>query len=113
MEDLKVCFCVSVRGAGGGFQKAKKGCGILSGDHPSYESRRLAEVLLYLHSGGNYKSPEVRTSVNRLSCRLNTSCVFRDICSLVFLRLTGVYRVFFRAAVRFVLSGFLLLIEQS
>lgn len=57
---LKVCFCVSARGAGGGFQKAK-GFGNLSGDHPSYESRRRAEVLLYLHSWGNYKSPEVRT----------------------------------------------------
>lgn len=49
--------------------------------------------LLYLHSGGIYKSPEVRTSVSRLSCRLKASCVFTDICRLVFLRQTGVYRL--------------------
>lgn len=59
-----------------GFKKAK-GCGILSGDHPSYESGRLAEALLYLDSWGKCKSPEVRTSVSRLSCRLNISCVFK------------------------------------
>lgn len=39
MEELKVRFCVQVRGAGGGFQKSKKGCGILSGDHPSYREQ--------------------------------------------------------------------------
>lgn len=79
--------CVFVRRLGvrvEGFKKQKV-LGNLSGDHPSYESRRRAEVLLYLHSWGNYKSPEVRTSVSRLSCRLSTSCVFRDICSSVFL----------------------------
>lgn len=33
-------------------------------------------ALLYSHTRGNYKSPGVRTSVNRLSRHLNTSCVF-------------------------------------
>lgn len=54
-----------------------------------------------LRSWGNYKSPGVRTSVSRPSCHLNTSCVFGDTRSSVFLRRTGVYS--------FELHGFLLL----
>ena len=41
-------------------KKGKKGCGILSRDRPSYEWGKPSEVLLYLHTWGNYKSPEVR-----------------------------------------------------
>lgn len=54
-----------------------------------------------LRSWGNYKSPGVRTSVSRPSCHLNTSCVFGDTRSSVFLRRTEVYS--------FELHGFLLL----
>lgn len=78
VESVFLCVCSGVEGRG--FQKAKD-YGILSGDHPSYESVRLAEVLLYLHSLGNYKSPEVRTSVKRHQNHL------RQLCSLVFLKL--------------------------
>lgn len=100
-----------VLGAGGGFQRAKC-CGILSGDHPSYENRRLAEVLLYLRSGGDYKSPKVRTSVNRLSCCLNSGCVFCFVFRVSFPRQQFIASSFFTVVVLIALLFFWFLIEN-